>query len=115
VNPGARGEELALAYLRRLGYALVERNYRTRRGEIDLILKDGTTLVFVEVKLRRGAGFGEPVEAVTPAKRRRLRLAADQYLAERRPECEEVRFDVVGILAPRRGGLRIRHVREAFF
>jgi len=55
------------------------------------------------------------VEAVTPAKRRRLRLAADQYLAERSPVCEEVRFDVVGILAPRGGGLRIRHVREAFF
>ena len=64
---GAWGEELALRYLRRRGYERVERNYRTRYGELDLILRQEGSLVFVEVELRRGAGFGDPLEAVTPA------------------------------------------------
>ncbi|WP_267913549.1 YraN family protein [Rubrobacter xylanophilus] len=115
VPSGARGEELALAHLLRRGYTLIERNYRTRRGEIDLIMMDGEDLVFVEVKLRRSAGFGEPVEAVTPAKQRRLRLAAGRYLAERAPAHGGVRFDVVGVLAPAGGKPRITHVRQAFF
>lgn len=78
-------------------------------------MMDGGELVFVEVKLRRSAGFGEPVEAVTPGKQRRLRIAAGQYLSEKRPSCEGVRFDVIGVLAPGGGRPRITHVREAFF
>jgi putative endonuclease len=68
-SSGAWGEELALRYLTRQGYTLVERNYRTRYGELDLVVRHGTTLVFVEVKLRRGTGFGDPLEAVTHANR----------------------------------------------
>ena len=66
-SSGAWGEDLALRYLTRRGYRLVERNYRTRRGKIDLILRKGATLVFVEVKLRRGTLFGDPLEAITQA------------------------------------------------
>lgn len=110
---GDRGEEVALRYLLSLGYVLVERNYRTRQGEIDLVMRDVGTLVFVEVKLRGGRGYGEPVEAVTERKQRVVRGMAEQYLAEREPEFEEARFDVVGILAGR-GGDGIRHVRDAF-
>ena len=62
---GTWGEELALRYLRRRGYTLVERNYRTRYGELDLIVRHHNTLVFVEVKTRRGVGLGNPLEAVT--------------------------------------------------
>jgi putative endonuclease len=97
----------------RRGYRLVERNYRTRRGEIDLILRKEGTLVFVEVKLRRGTGFGDPLEAVTPRKQATLRYLAERYLAVRQPNFDTVRFDVVGILASREG-LRIDHIQDAF-
>lgn len=114
---GQRGEDLALSYLAEKGYALVERNYRTRHGEIDLVVRDEETLVFVEVKLRRGTGFGDPLEAVTPRKRAKIRLMAEQYLVERDPEFiasfDELRFDVVGILLVS-GKPEIRHVENAF-
>ncbi len=110
---GAWGEDLALRYLTRRGYRLVERNYRTRRGEIDLIVRTEDTLVFVEVKLRRGTGFGDPLEAVTPRKQATLRSLAVEYLSERNPHFDTLRFDVVGILAGREG-LRVRHVEDAF-
>lgn len=110
---GDRGEAAALSYLAGKGYELLEKNYRTRYGEIDLVLRDGASLVFVEVKLRRGTGFGDPLEAVTPRKQAGVRSLAEQYLAERGVEFEELRFDVVGILES--GGRReITHVRDAF-
>lgn len=110
---GERGENDALEFLEGLGYKLVERNFQTRYGEIDLILRDGGTLVFCEVKLRRSTSFGEPVEAVTAPKQRKLRIAAEEYLAEREPEFVEVRFDVVGILR-RGGGDEVVHITDAF-
>jgi putative endonuclease len=112
-SSGAWGEDLALRYLTRRGYELVERNYRTRFGEIDLILRQHDALVFVEVKLRRGTGFGDPLEAVTPRKQKTIRFIAEQYLSIRDPDYETLRFDVVGILASP-GGTRIRHVEDAF-
>ena len=110
---GAWGEDLALRYLTDRGYQLVERNYRTRYGELDLVLRQGTTLVFVEVKLRRGTGYGDPLEAVTPRKQAAIRSLARQYLAQRAPAFEDARFDVVGILASG-GEPRIVHVEDAF-
>ena len=102
-----------MRYLTRRGYRLVERNYRTRRGEIDLIVRHEDTLVFVEVKLRRTTGFGDPLEAVTPSKRKTLRRLAEQYLADHHPHFDTLRFDVIGILADR-NNLRINHVEDAF-
>jgi len=99
--------------LTRRGYKLVERNYRTRQGEIDLIVRKRDTLVFVEVKLRRTTGFGAPLEAVTPRKQTTLRSLAEHYLAEREPDFDTFRFDVIGILAAQ-DGLRIDHVEDAF-
>lgn len=110
---GDRGEKIALEYLIGKGYTLVERNYRTRFGEIDLILRSGNTLVFAEVKLRRGSEFGGPLEAVTPNKQARIRGLAEGYLADAEPEFEDVRFDVVGILETGRGR-EIQHVPHAF-
>ncbi len=95
------------------GYELIERNYRTRHGEIDLVMRQGTTLVFVEVKLRRGTGFGGPLEAVTTRKQDTLRSLAQLYLSEREPTFDAVRFDVVGILAGT-GKNRLQHVEDAF-
>ena len=111
---GETGEALALGYLAKKGYAPIERNYRTRHGEIDLIVRDKGALVFVEVKLRRGTGFGDPLEAVTPRKQARIRRVAELYLAEKRAGVdEEVRVDVVGILLGV-GKPKVRHVEDAF-
>ncbi|MDQ5809309.1 MAG: YraN family protein [Actinomycetota bacterium] len=112
-SSGAWGEELALRYLTRQGYTLVERNYRTRYGELDLVVRHGTTLVFVEVKLRRGTGFGDPLEAVTPRKQARIRSLAELYLLDREPAFDTVRFDVVGILLGK-GPPSVRHIEDAF-
>ena len=110
---GNRGEDEALRYLRSRGLRLVERNYRTRYGELDLIMRDGETLVFVEVKWRATLAYGSPVEAVDERKRRAVRDMSEQYLAEKEPDFDEVRFDVVGILAGSGRGA-IQHVPHAF-
>ena len=114
---GILGESIALRYLVHKGYEIVERNHRTRHGEIDLILRDAGSLVFVEVKARRGREFGDPLEAVTPGKQARVRLMAEAYLAERGPEFaegfDEIRFDAVGVLVGA-GTHEIRHVADAF-
>lgn len=112
-STGRRGEEIALEYLLRKGFLLLERNYTSPEGEIDLILKDGDCLVFVEVKMRRGEEFGEPVEAVGRRKQETIRRVAGRYLAEKEPEFEEARFDVLGILL-RKGSCKVRHVEAAF-
>jgi putative endonuclease len=111
---GAWGEELALRYLTRRGYILIERNYRTRYGELDLILRHKDTLVFAEVKMRRGLGFGHPLEAVTPRKQASIRSVARQYLLDRQPSFfDTLRFDVVGILVGE-GAPRVVHIEDAF-
>lgn len=114
---GERGEALALRHLEGEGYEALERNYRTRYGEIDLVVRRGATLVFVEVKSRRGMGFGEPLEAVTPRKQEQVRLMAEQYLAQQEPgfaeSFEEMRFDAVGVLLVE-GRHEVRHVEDAF-
>jgi putative endonuclease len=112
-SSGAWGEDLALRYLTRRGYRLVERNYRKRHGEIDLIVRSEETLVFVEVKLRRSTSFGDPLEAVTARKQATIRSLAEQYLAENQPDFDSLRFDVVGILATQTE-TRIKHIENAF-
>ena len=91
---GSRAEMLAADYLMRQGLAIVARNFRTRFGEIDLIARDGSTLVFVEVRMRSSRGFGGGLESITAAKRARIVKAANGYLATlaREPAC---RFDAV--------------------
>ena len=91
---GASAEALAARYLEAQGLRVVARNFRTRRGEIDLIARDGETLVFVEVRLRSGASHGGAAESITAAKRARLVAAAQYYLLRQRgdPAC---RFDAV--------------------
>ena len=91
----------------------MERNYRTRYGELDLVVRRGTTLVFVEVKLRRTTGFGDPLEAVTPHKQARIRSLAEHYLLVRESAFDTVRFDVVGILLGK-GPFRVQHIEDAF-
>ena len=94
IDQGAQAEKLAVQYLQRNGLKLVEQNYRGRFGEIDLIMQDGTTLVFVEVRLRRNGEFGGAAASIDTRKQQRIVSTAQQYLASlaRIPEC---RFDVV--------------------
>jgi putative endonuclease len=97
---GVAGEELIARWYATSGYGLLDRNWRCREGELDLVLTRAGTLVFCEVKTRRGVAFGAPFEAVTPAKQRRLRTLALRWLAEH-PEhrVPELRFDVASVLA----------------
>ena len=95
---GDRGEDLAAAALKKQGYKILERNYRTPLGEIDLIARHQGALVFIEVKTRRSSKFGSPQEAVHPAKQERLRTLAEYYLSQKGLGEVAVRFDVVGIL-----------------
>ena len=90
---GARAEALAAEFLQRSGLRLIERNYRCRLGEIDLVLAEGSVLVFVEVRLRRDPAFGGAAASISAAKRQRILLAARHYLAGK-PE-RPCRFDVV--------------------
>jgi len=94
VNPGEAAESLAARFLAAHGLAIVGRNYRCRGGEIDIIARDGRTRVFVEVRLRRNRAFGGAAESITATKRRRLRLAAEHYLA-RLPADPPCRSDAV--------------------
>jgi putative endonuclease len=94
---GRVGEDLACDELQRRGYEIVARGYRTRYGEIDIIARDGDTLVFVEVKARAAAEFGSGAEAVTAWKQRRLASLAEAYLVDRRIQDVPCRFDVVTV------------------
>jgi putative endonuclease len=96
-NLGANGEKAAEEFLRRRHYTIVERNYRCRVGEVDLVALDGDTIVFIEVKTRRGEGFGSPLDAVDPRKQRQVYRAAQQFLVEHRLNDRAARFDVVGV------------------
>jgi putative endonuclease len=119
---GQLGERLAADHLTAAGYAVVERNFRTRYGELDLVAASRRALVFCEVKTRvEGslAGPPSPLEAIGREKRRRLRLMAAQWLASRtdaeRPGASVLRFDAIGITLTRAGRLaRLEHIEDAF-
>jgi putative endonuclease len=110
---GKQGEELAAQYLKKRGYTIVERNYRCTNGEVDLIAVHRRVIVFVEVKTRRGEGYGLPVEAVEFHKKRKMIQAAEFFLHEKKLHQRDARFDVVGISWP---GVEpvIEHIQNAF-
>ncbi|HUA75883.1 MAG TPA: YraN family protein [Solirubrobacteraceae bacterium] len=120
---GRRGEQLAAEHLRRRGYELLARNVRTARGEIDLIVRDGAALVFVEVKTRRVRGDRPPREDQLPLaglrdrQRLRLRRLAAAWLAEQRTRshAEAIRFDAIGVVLDGAGRLRrLDHIEDAW-
>jgi len=110
---GARGEEIAVAYLKRQKYRIIETNFRCRCGEVDIIARDGKTLVFVEVKTRRTASYGLPQLAVTPFKQRQISKAALAYLSKNRLMEENARFDVVSIFLLDTSPT-VDHIKNAF-
>ena len=112
---GKWGEDLAAEYLEAQGYELLARNWRCREGELDIVARAGGALVFVEVKTRSGTAFGEPAEAVTRLKARRLHVLAARWLAAGRPPgWHDLRFDVISVV--RRNGLapEVLHLQGAF-
>ena len=112
---GRRGEELAAANLERLGYVILARGFRTRHGELDLVAVDGDTLVFAEVKTRRGRG--EPWDSLHEGKREQVRRMALAFLREcpDRPRTRALRFDAIGVVLDRDGALvRLDHLEGAF-
>ena len=98
---GARGESLAGEWYTQRGYTILDRNWRTRSGELDLVLELDRVIVFCEVKTRTSDAFGAGVEAVTREKQQRIRRLAAQWLEQHDGERRSLRFDVVSILAPR--------------
>jgi len=94
---GARGEQIAINYLQNWGYRILERNYRNRLGEIDIIARQGRDLVFIEVKTRSDNLFGSPFDSVTAAKQRQLSKVALEYLSKHNWLDHPARFDVVGV------------------
>jgi len=110
---GRQGELAAARYLEALGCRILARSFRTRLGEIDLVMEERGTLVFVEVKTRRRTAVDDGRGAVDRNKQRRLIRAAGLFLARRRMAGRPCRFDVV-LVAPGSGGWAIRHLRDAF-
>ena len=112
VVTGRVGEDAAARYLVSLGMTIVDRNWRCRYGEIDIVAQDADAFVICEVKTRTSEAFGSPVDAVTPRKVRRLRHLAYRWLDEHEVHAPRVRIDVVGILRPLAGGIRVEHLRD---
>lgn len=112
-DTGSWGEEKAAAFLTENGFEVIEKNYRYKHMEIDLIAKYKKLLVFVEVKTRSGTGFGMPEEFVNYTKSRLIMKAAEHYIFDKDWQFD-IRFDIVSILILPNGNLNIRHIEDAF-
>lgn len=108
---GAYGEEVAARHLAEAGLVVLERNWRCDEGEVDIVLRDGTTLVVCEVKTRTSLSAGTPHEAITDDKLARLKRLGERWAADRRVRPDGIRVDLVAVLRPRRGAAVVDHVR----
>ena len=114
IEMGRRGEDAAAAYLSRLGMEIVDRNWRSDRGEIDIVAVDGDVLVFCEVKTRKSTSAGTAEDAVSPSKQKRLVHLAAEYIARAGSAPCATRFDVVAIHVLAEDRALLRHHRAAF-
>ncbi len=110
---GKRGEQLAANYLASKGYKIIERNYRFKKAEIDIIAQKGDTLAIVEVKARSSKEFGDPQEFVKPKQIKNLVKAVNEFVIEHNLECE-VRFDIIAIVVKHHTH-SIEHLENAFY
>jgi putative endonuclease len=108
---GRYGERVAAAHLQEAGLVVLDRNWRCRWGELDLVVRDGQCLVGVEVKTRRSGASGSPLEAITPAKVARLRRLLGAWLAEHDVRPAQLRLDAVAVLRPPTGPAVVEHLR----
>ena len=111
---GRHGEDAAASWYTAAGYEILDRNWRVREGELDLVVGNGGVVVFCEVKTRRGDAFGLPAEAVTARKQQRLRLLAGRWLAAHATAAPVLRFDVAAVLPDGRGGWLVDVITDAF-
>ncbi|HEV2088294.1 MAG TPA: YraN family protein [Cryptosporangiaceae bacterium] len=111
---GAYGERVAARHLQQGGLVVLDRNWRCADGELDIVARDGDTLVFCEVKTRRSDSHGTPAEAVVAAKVIRLRRLACRWIADTGVHPTAVRFDVVSVRPQRSGPALVEHLRDAF-
>jgi putative endonuclease len=111
---GSAGEDAVAAWYENAGYRVVDRNWRCREGELDLVVSRGDTLGFCEVKTRASTRFGAPVEAVTATKQRRLRMLAARWLGEHDTHRRTLRFDVASVTRAPDGKLAIEVLEGAF-
>jgi putative endonuclease len=109
---GRRGEAAAADYLRRLGWTILDRNWRCRDGELDIVAYDGRRHVVCEVKTRASTRYGDPVEAITPAKAARLRRLAAQWAGRHGVGAAQIRIDVLGLVCDGPDGFVVDHCRE---
>lgn len=110
---GIQGENMAARYLQKQGYTILQRNFRCRNGEIDIICSREHIIIFVEVKTRISTSFGSPEEAITKTKQQHIHKAALTYLENCKQSFLEIRFDVIGILCDG-GQYRLNHLPAAF-
>ena len=110
---GKYGEDRASEFLERLGYQLIERNWRCEVGEIDIIAKDRDCLVFAEVKTRTRLGFGHPFEAITSAKMQKMRQLVGEWCRAHRISSVQVRLDAISVLITA-GRIHIEHLKQVF-
>lgn len=115
ITTGRKGEELAAGYLVAAGYRILEKNFRSRGGEVDIVALDcDGTIVFVEVKSRRSLKFGLPQLAVTPRKQRQISKGALSWISRNRMQDKGGRFDVIAVLLHHDGRHEIEHINNAF-
>ncbi|MFN1834844.1 YraN family protein [Balneola sp. MJW-20] len=111
---GSEAEELACAYLESKGWTILERNYFFEHSEVDIVAYDQKVIVFVEVKMRSSAKFGQPIEFVDDIKVEHVYKASEAWLYERKMEGSPVRYDVVGILQEKGAAPSFNHIEDAF-
>lgn len=111
---GQWGENLAADYLQKQGYRIVERNFRNRLGEIDIIAREGDTLCFVEVRTKTSLDQGHPLESISERKKKHMIRTAASYLKDKRLFDVDVRFDVVAVLPENEGEERLALIKNAF-
>lgn len=111
---GDIGEKAARSYIEGIGYNIINANYRSKYGEIDIIAYDGTTLAFIEVKSRRGTRYGTPGEAVDWNKQKRMIKTAMSYLSQNKTFYGQLRFDVVEVIIKDKEIKQVRLIKDAF-
>ncbi len=114
INLGKLGEDLATVFLKQKGFQIITRNYRQKTGEVDIIAKDGETLIFIEVKTRSSLLFGQPFEAVTIKKQTQLNRIALDYMTRNKINNQAARFDVISILIEQNKKPKIEHLENCF-
>jgi putative endonuclease len=111
---GAKGEQVGINYLEKKGYAILNRNWRHGRREVDCIALKDKTVVFVEIKTRSSFDFGFPEEAVDSYKEQFLKEAAEEWMEEH-PEYTELQFDIISVLMNKGKVVEIKHIQDAFY